>query len=422
MARKEHACVNHAGLSADSENGHGNGPGNGSGTSVGQLSLKGKALGLLIICLFVWAVLPAASHAQSYTDFYITVKEIETDDPVRSMPVKLHWEKMETGGTVNLTKYIDERGTFNYRITPGEWKLKVFVDNTSTPETNYIGESVYSIPDDVVSKAEMYVTPVGTLKVKVLDQSGNLVQNADVGLKCRSFSKNARTDMFGSYRISNIPVGECTVSAASSQLIGSTEASVEQGVVNEVNVNLSENVTGSGGVSKYYLLLPIAVVIIFILSYLIIRKKMRHHIREEVARKIKGRKAKVSGGKKQAQQKKGQKQGTQKQDDSRAKTSTDQQDSRETEGRGESGGKQEELNPRARDIIKTLNAREKEVVDFLLAHNMKSTQAAIRNDTGIPKTSLARIFQSLESKNVIKVETIGKLKKIEITDWFLGKD
>ena len=82
--------------------------------------------------------------------------------------------------------------------------------------------------------------------------------------------------------------------------------------------------------------------------------------------------------------------------------------------------KDEEVNPRARDIIKTLDEKEKKVVDFIFENNNQSTQAKIRHGVGIPKTSLARLFQRLESKKIIEIERAGKLKKIKFTDWFMG--
>jgi uncharacterized membrane protein len=76
---------------------------------------------------------------------------------------------------------------------------------------------------------------------------------------------------------------------------------------------------------------------------------------------------------------------------------------------------------RADDIKKTLNEKESIIVNFLLSNNNKGTQATIKNETGIPKTSLLRIFQSLESRNIISIEKIGKMKKIKLTAWFLGR-
>ena len=79
------------------------------------------------------------------------------------------------------------------------------------------------------------------------------------------------------------------------------------------------------------------------------------------------------------------------------------------------------LSSRTEDVLKTLKAKEKEVVTFLIDNNHKSTQAKIRYSTGIPKTTLARIFISLELKNIVKIEKVGKLKNVSLTEWFIGE-
>lgn len=76
---------------------------------------------------------------------------------------------------------------------------------------------------------------------------------------------------------------------------------------------------------------------------------------------------------------------------------------------------------RSDDVLVALSEREKKVVRHLLDNDNRSTQASIKNDTGIPKTSLLRIFQSLENRNIIYIEKIGKMKKVSLSDWFLGK-
>ncbi|MFH1642667.1 MAG: hypothetical protein ABIC04_07275 [Nanoarchaeota archaeon] len=82
--------------------------------------------------------------------------------------------------------------------------------------------------------------------------------------------------------------------------------------------------------------------------------------------------------------------------------------------------KEDVLKERSSDIIKTVSEKEKKIIEFLLKE--KSTQSKIKNELAIPKTTLARLLQGLELKNIIKVEKVGKLKKVELTVWFLGKE
>jgi len=76
---------------------------------------------------------------------------------------------------------------------------------------------------------------------------------------------------------------------------------------------------------------------------------------------------------------------------------------------------------RGEDIISTLNPKEKQIVSFLMDNGNKSNQANIRHNTGIPRTSLSRCLKSLEAKKIVTIEEIGKMRKVSLTPWFLGK-
>jgi uncharacterized membrane protein len=40
----------------------------------------------------------------------------------------------------------------------------------------------------------------------------------------------------------------------------------------------------------------------------------------------------------------------------------------------------------------------------------------------MPKTTLARLLDGLEQKNIVRIERFGKLKKVSLTAWFLDKE
>lgn len=375
-------------------------------------SRKYPKTALFAFILVLSLILPVITYSQSsqssfYTDFFVTVKDINSGELVISMPVNIIWYNTKSQGTINLTKYIDKRGTFSYKISPGEWRLQIYVDNMSTPEIDYFGESTYQITDDLVTRGEvMYIVPVGSLELKVTDPNGNLVSGADVNFKCKSYRTSAKTDKFGSYKADNLPAGECKIYAASDNLVGSDSAEVIQGKTISKDISLSESVTTASLKKYYYIIVPLVILVFLALAYLLLRKRIKTQVRQELKEKIKRRfvgkkkeQSEAKAGKAEKSSKAGEKEVAEKQEN----------------GKGE-------LNPRARDIMKTLNDKEQKVANFLIQSGNKSTQAAIRNETGVPKTTLVRVFQALEAKKVIKIETIGKLKKIELTDWFLGKE
>ena len=74
-------------------------------------------------------------------------------------------------------------------------------------------------------------------------------------------------------------------------------------------------------------------------------------------------------------------------------------------------------------VIDTLSDNEKAIIDLLLRKGGSVTQADIRYETGIPKSSLSGIINALKRKNIIKKREYGRTNVIELSDWFLlGKE
>ncbi len=70
-------------------------------------------------------------------------------------------------------------------------------------------------------------------------------------------------------------------------------------------------------------------------------------------------------------------------------------------------------------ILKTLSESEKQIMDFIIANGNTSTSSKIRHGLKIPKTSLSRTLERLESKKILTMEREGKLKRVKISDWLL---
>ncbi|MBU0535837.1 MAG: hypothetical protein KKE20_02655 [Nanoarchaeota archaeon] len=344
-------------------------------------------------------MLTAAQAVITYTDLYFSVKDIETNELVKSKPIDIRFNNINTGTSINLTDYINELGEFSYRINLGNWNLVTKLDDPLTPEIDYSAERTFLIEENnPVVYETLYLAPVGAIEGSVVNPSGKLISNADLTFKCRSYKVTAKTDQFGSFKQDLLPVGQCKVQAAFDDFVGSATINVTKGGLSTTVVGLNRTLLSA---TKGYIYFILGICIIgFIVVFGHRALKKRAAKKPVPAKPAKKDKKEVKKSKKQAEDKK-----------------------EESVVEAEQNEQKEELNPRARDIMKTLNEREREIVDsLLLQKDYKSTQAKLRNDTAIPKTSLVRIFQSLESKKVITVEVIGKLKKIELTDWFLGKD
>lgn len=80
------------------------------------------------------------------------------------------------------------------------------------------------------------------------------------------------------------------------------------------------------------------------------------------------------------------------------------------------------LTPEMQKVIETLSENERQIVNVLLKHNGKLTQAKIRHETGIPKSSLTGIINALERKKIVNKIKYGRTNVIELSSWFLGKN
>ena len=71
-------------------------------------------------------------------------------------------------------------------------------------------------------------------------------------------------------------------------------------------------------------------------------------------------------------------------------------------------------------VIDTLSDKEKAIIDILLKKGGSATQADIRYETGIPKSSLTGIINALKRRNIIKKHEYGRTNVIELSEWFLS--
>jgi len=72
-------------------------------------------------------------------------------------------------------------------------------------------------------------------------------------------------------------------------------------------------------------------------------------------------------------------------------------------------------------VIDTLSDNEKAIINLLLRKGGSVTQADIRYETGIPKSSLSGIINALKRKNIIKKREYRRTNVIELSEWFLSE-
>ena len=352
-------------------------------------------LGMLFLMLFT-----VASTAAPDTSLELTIKDLSTNTRIASLPVLVKLTNVRTSAEEKTNEYIDSNGELTYRLEPGSWRLELEILDHETNGIRYYGQRVMYIQEnEPVLNRSFYLTPVGSLEGVVVHEDGRLAGRALLDFRCSfggQFDYPERTDQFGSFKLAVAPAGACRITASTRDRLGSVEVNISKGQTRTTKIVLDQSAASLRlSTSVAWLIAGGGVLVLLLVGYFLLRRRLKSELKKErvpherFARKIL-RKIRRVREKKSAETK---------------QESTEQ------------------LNPRARDIIQTLNEREKKSVEFLLSQTSnQATQAQLRNSTGIPKTSLARVFQSLEHKKVITVEKIGKMKKVTLTGWFLGKE
>ena len=262
----------------------------------------------------------------------------------------------------NVNKAVLDSNTYHLTIPDGTYHFEAIVDDPSTPTPDYFGKKIVTFKSSF--KEQFLIFPIGYVQGTVLDEQGNLVSEAELQFSCytaKDISFPTQADKTGFFAIPNFPEGKCTLIANDGGLAGRTEFEIKKGKPTEVKVILNESL-GNGP-----LVWPYVIVIISLVIFGFYLKKRK-------------RKIPIPS----------------------------------TTGENTS-------NNNSNTILKTLSEKEKKIVLFLLENKNKTSQSKIRHSTKIPRTSLSRVLQKLERKNIILIEKHGKMVTITLTDFFLGK-
>ena len=303
-------------------------------------------------------------------DVIFELRDYETKELIRDIHADLYVYDSDGKLSVSTIKYVGSDGLLKVRMYNGNYDIILRVDNIDSSGMDYFIKFDQTVNGNTNNTA--YLLSVGSVIGSVYDFKGRVVNGAHISFVCSgNYGEKVGevSDDFGSFSSYWLPVGACRIAAISGNDMGYKDVEIKKGELSRVDVVLDKGVKPR--LDMIVIIIMIAIITItgfFLVKY--VNKKERKSL-----------------------------------------------DKKETEIIEEKG-----LSSRTRDLMKTLKEKELNVVNFLLENNNKSTQAKIRYGTGIPKTSLARIFVSLELKKAVRIETIGKLKKIELTGWFLGKD
>lgn len=204
---------------------------------------------------------------------------------------------------------------------------------------------------------QIVLFPVAQVRGSVYDSLNNLLDNADLEFDCNSLSNVEFPKKTDKFGgfSTYVPIGECTVLSTNGKFMDKIVFETHQGDSIEINLNLNDKIN-----SKIGFYWP---VFILILLFLLYKYKYKFRKKKVVSKNPTKRKLKT--------------------------------------------------------ILKTLSGNEKQIIEFIMANENASTSSKIRHGLKIPKTSLSRILNKLESKKILTMEREGKLKRVKISDWLL---
>ena len=304
-------------------------------------------------------------------DLYLELRDVDSDKLLSDVYVVVEVDGA-TGTKLTTLNYVSEDGILKLSLSENLWKVVLKVDELSTPGKDYYVESYFDLKKDTYQTLHLF--PLGSVIGYVYDDSKRAIAGADVKFECSAdygVTTPTKTDSYGSFVGEWMPIGRCSVFAAFQDRMGKKDVEIRHGEVEEIEITLSGSLLQSWTFSTALLLVSV------LLGAAFYAYKKNYH----------------------------------------TKLMPPIESQPQVPEKPTTPG----LPKRAIDILKTLKPKESAVVNFLIENGEESTQAKIYYSTGIPKTSLSRILQSLENKNIITSEKIGKKKKVKLTDWFMEK-
>lgn len=298
---------------------------------------------------------------------YITLTDQQNNPLVNSLVrLKINVKNKE----FNFELVSDKDGRIGIETSKDKVDLEIKLDKFETSGKDFYAR--YEYPSGVPDGEIISLFEVGSIRGLVLDKLDNVVSLAELQFRCDmdlGETSPLKSDKFGSFYYEYAPPGNCRVHAQYNDGVGFSDVNVKQGQVQEVTIKLDKTIVDYNGNYSWAWFFLVAIIIALFIFGIIFYRTTKNNTK------------------------------------TKSKLITEKSNT----------------NSRIKNILPTLNYKEKNVVKYLLEINSDVSQNDISRKVGIPKTSLCRVIESLMQKKIIEVESIGKFKKIKLTDWFLDK-
>ena len=312
-----------------------------------------------IILIFIFLFIISLVSAEMET----VCKEISFFDQNNQLLVN-YVVSIETNGETVVEKSLD----FNGKITLcniSENEDYFFTIKSLMDDRSYFAHILTPVNYGYL---ELNALPVANIYGIVLDSYNNLVSSADLNFQCQeSLSELTplKTNDFGVFSLENIPLGNCVILTKYKEQSGFEILDLKDNRDYHLTIRLSNE-------EKYFSMWWLVLIgfLLVVLIGVIINVKHRFLQKNElynenqITKKI-------------------------------------------------------HMTSNMNNLMKTFNDSELKIVDFLIQEGGCASQTKIRKNTLIPKTSLHRYIKSLEQKTILKTFSIGKINKIELSEFFL---
>lgn len=334
---------------------------------------------ILAISMLILMLMPLAS---AY-NLVLNLKDSDTKDIVTG---QISYTIYSSDKIIKDSTYYLLDGTMSLNLDKGEYYIEFKYDNILLGT----GKDLYSkMSFDVYDNfsTDVYMLPVGSVQGIVLDNKGKFVANATIIADCVAeygIQGDNYANYLGTFSYNYIPTRNCRIIARYDGMTGYTDIFVKKGELQQITIVLDKEI-----LSKKYILwgVSLGTIMLILLAYIVF------HVHKK---KIQSRES-IKNVKKTVRK--------------RTKRTSDKKENTQAVE------KDKTANKRSHDIIQTLRGREKTIIQFML-ENDNVPMSKIYYGTGIPKTSLVRILDDLESRNILKMEKIGKMKRVSLTEWF----
>jgi len=341
-----------------------------------------------IILLILAAVLQFSAYAaDGFTDYTFTLMN-EKGTVIAESIVHFEIKDLNDGSILSYDRYLPD-GILELNVAEGNYELAINYRSTESAFFGHYGKTMLQ-PSSSPVQETIILTPIAHIRGTVVDAFDNYVAGAGIKYECaQNYAGNdILTDVYGSFSLLNVPLGNCKIFASEGENIANVEINADESMVYDVEVHFESKTKGLGATFWWGLIIGIIIVVGILVILRLYSSKS------------------VLPGKEYSK----------KPNETPPDRSAEAGQSAQMAAPAVQGIL---LTDRMAAVLSTLDAYEQEVVEYLLKNNGTSTQNQIRYSSGIPKTSLFRCLQRLEQKKIIKTESIGKMKKTELTEFFL---